>query len=304
MIRTVGDKNYTFTEDVPFEGGITDVFESGITLTAENSMGEAFCTETPKKNDKDIYDRLKALREDSEIKEASDADMALLTIDLDNTLKSRYIYCPDGSWYYSDIITPNCCFIPKNRTGSEQTADELIANAALAVLSGGDTYTLALSSESGITDDNGSPRLNTDLSGICGESVTCYVNERSTKQFYFVGYGDALYYCEQGSRRTDAMTDGVPYYQSFDEYEYFGDPEEKYCRHEFYDIYYPAEEFEGIREPVLLAKRIADEYTFSYGFDAGIADDRYRCEIYRNGSVNNIAVLVDDDGRIVSGYYL
>ena len=64
-------------------------------------------------------------------------------------------------------------------------------------------------------------------------------------KFYFAGNSDDFYYSEESSKRTDAITDGVPYYQNSDEYEYFGNSEEAYCRHEFYDIYYPADNFEG-----------------------------------------------------------
>ncbi len=300
VIQTYGDEIYTFSEDVPFEGEVTDAFESGITLTAENSFDGIMNCELSEGNDKDIYERLKALREDSEIKEGSKTDDALLTINVNNTLKSEYIYCSDGSWYYSDIVTSGCRFIPADMTESALIVDELIAYISLDIISGEDTYTMDLAQVKDTTADRESPRLKTDISDI-GEVVICYIDERSTIEYYYVKYDDNIYYSEEGSSRTDAMVDGEPYYQSFDEYEYFGNSKEKYCRHEFYDIYYPAEEFEGKREPVLLAKRISDGYTFAYGFDLSVAADKYRCEIYR-GDEGSIAVLLDDNGRIASAW--
>ena len=301
QIRTLGEEIFSLTENIPFDGELKDAFDGGITINAENRFGTSFGAEIQSTYDIDIYERLKSLHENSGTENIQYTDGALFTINVDNTLKSQYIYCGDGSWYYSDITTSGCLLVPENKTESALFADELIAHTALNILAEDDKYDIDFSAVRDITEEKGAPRLDTDTSSICGEAVYCYIDDRTRRNFYFAGNNDDFYYSEDSSTRTDVVTDGVPYYQSSDEYEYFGNSEESYCRHEFYDIYYPTDIFEGTWETVPLAKRIADGYTFAGGFNVGVSTEDYRCELYR-GNKDSIAVLLDNDGKIVSAW--
>ena len=300
-IQTFGDVSYSLTEDIPFEGEVTDSFDGGITISAENRFGNSFGAEIQSTYDADIYERLKVMREYSEVQNVQDMKDGLLTVDVKNTLRSKYIYGGDGNWYYSDITNSGCRLIPDDETEAELLADELIAHTALDILAEDDKYDIGFPTASDITAKKGEPRLDTDVSSVSGETVYCYIDDRTRRKFYFARSGDDFYYSEDSSTRTDVMTDGVPYYQSSDEYEYFGNSTEAYCRHDMYDIFYPADAFEGAWETVPLAKRIAGRYTFAYGFDAGICTEDYRCEIYRSTD-DSIAALLDDEGRIVSAW--
>ena len=300
-IQTFGGESYSLTEDIPFEGEVTDSFDGGITINAENRFGNSFCTEIQSTYDVDIYGRLKVMRESSETQTVRDMKDGLLTVGIKNTLKSKYIYCGDGNWYYSDITNSGCRLIPDDKTEAALIADELISHTALDILAEDDKYDIDFSAVRDITEEKGAPRLDTAIPSVCGETVYCYVDDRTRRNFYFARSGDDFYYSEDSSTRTDVMTDGVPYYQSSDEYEYFGNSDDAYCRHDMYDIYYPTDKFEGTWETVPLAKRIADRYTFAYGVNAAVSTEDYRCEIYRSTD-DSIAVLLDDDGRIVSGW--
>ncbi|MBO6303071.1 MAG: hypothetical protein J6N15_11605 [Ruminiclostridium sp.] len=301
LIQTFGDESYYLTEDIPFEGEVTDSFDGGITMTAKNRFGTTFGAEIQSTYDVDIYERLKAMRESSETQTVQDMKDGLLTVDVKNTLRSKYIYCGDGNWYYSDITNSGCRLIPDDKNGSALIADELTAHTALDILAEDDKYDIGIPTVGDITAEKGEPRLNNDISSVCGETVHCYINDRTRRNFYFARSSDDFYYSEDSSTRTDVMTDGVPYYQSSDEYEYFGNSDEAYCRHDMYDIFYPADTFEGTWETVPLAKRIAERYTFAYGFDVGISTDNYRCEIYKSTD-DSIAALLNDEGRIVSAW--
>ena len=301
LIQTFGDESYYLTEDIPFEGEVTDSFDGGITMTAKNRFGTTFGAEIQSTYDVDIYERLKAMRESSETQTVQDMKDGLLTVDVKNTLRSKYIYCGDGNWYYSDITNSGCRLIPDDKNGSALIADELTAHTALDILAEDDKYDIGIPTVGDITAEKGEPRLNNDISSVCGKTVHCYINDRTRRNFYFARSSDDFYYSEDSSTRTDVMTDGVPYYQSSDEYEYFGNSDEAYCRHDMYDIFYPADTFEGTWETVPLAKRIAERYTFAYGFDVGISTDNYRCEIYKSTD-DSIAALLNDEGRIVSAW--
>ncbi len=301
QIRTLGEEIFSLTENIPFDGELKDAFDGGITINAENRFGTSFGAEIQSTYDIDIYERLKSLREHSGTDNIQYTDGVLLTVTVDNTLKSQYIYCGDGSWYYSDITTSGCLLVPENKTESVLFSDELIAHTALNILAEDDKYDIDFSAVRDITEEKGAPRLDTDTSSVCGEAVYCYVDDRTRKNIYFVRNNDDFYYSEDCSTRTDVITDGVPYYQNSDEYEYFGNSGEAYCRHEFYDIYYPTDIFEGTWETVPLAKRIADGYTFAGGFNVGVSTEDYRCELYR-GNKDSIAVLLDNDGKIVSAW--
>jgi len=301
QIRTLGEEIFSLTENIPFDGELKDAFDGGITMIAENSFGTSVRAEIEPFYDLVIYERLKSLRENSGTENIPYTDGALLTVDVDNTLKSQYIYCGNGSWYYSDIVTSGCRLIPDDKTEAALIADELIAHTALDILAEDNKYDIDFSTVRDIMEEKGAPRLDADTSSICGEAVYCYVDDRTRKNIYFVRNNDDFYYSEDCSTRTDVITDGVPYYQNSDEYEYFGNSGEAYCRHEFYDIYYPTDIFEGTWETVPLAKRIADGYTFAGGFNVGVSTEDYRCELYR-GNKDSIAVLLDNDGKIVSAW--
>jgi len=296
QIRTLGEEIFSLTENIPFDGELKDAFDGGITMIAENSFGTSVRAEIEPFYDLVIYERLKSLRENSGTENIPYTDGALLTVDVDNTLKSQYIYCGNGSWYYSDIVTSGCRLIPDDKTEAA-----LIAHTALDILAEDNKYDIDFSTVRDIMEEKGAPRLDADTSSICGEAVYCYVDDRTRKNIYFVRNNDDFYYSEDCSTRTDVITDGVPYYQNSDEYEYFGNSGEAYCRHEFYDIYYPTDIFEGTWETVPLAKRIADGYTFAGGFNVGVSTEDYRCELYR-GNKDSIAVLLDNDGKIVSAW--
>lgn len=301
QIRTLGEESFSLFEDIPFEGELKDAFDGGITMIAENSFGAFVRAEIEPFYDLVIYERLKSLHENSGTENIQYTDGALLTVNVDNTLKSQYIYCGDGSWYYSDITISGCRLIPDDKNQSALLADELIAHTALDILAEDNKYDIDFSTARDITEEKGAPRLDADTSSICGEAVYCYVDDRTRKNYYFARNNDDFYYSEDSSTRTDVVTDGVPYYQSSDEYEYFGNSEETYCRHEMYDIFYPAEIFEGTWEAIPLAKRIADRYTYAYGFKVGVSVEDYYCEIYRS-SDDAVAVLLNDDGKIVSAW--
>ncbi|MBP3857790.1 MAG: hypothetical protein IK990_19475 [Ruminiclostridium sp.] len=280
---------------------VTDSFDGGIRINAENRFGSPFGADIQSGYDTGIYERLKAIRENSGIQTAQKTKDALFTADVKNTLRSRYTYCGEGEWYYSDITNSGCRLIPDDKAGAGIIADEIIAHTALGILSGDYEYEIDFPAPDGGTAETDTPRLDTGDSSVCGETVYCYADDRTRKNFYFAGKDGDFYYSEDSSTRTDVMTDGVPLYQSYDEYEYFGSAEEAYCRHDMYDIFYPADSFEGTWETVPLAERIADRYTFAFGFNAGAGGEKYRCEIYRSTD-DSIAVLLDDDGRIVSGW--
>ncbi len=301
QIRTLGEESFSLSEDIPFEGELADAFDGGMAISAENRFGASVRAEIEPKYDHEIYERMKAMRESSVKQTMQYMKGALLTVNVDNTLKSKYIYCGDGSWYYSDIATSECRLTPDDKSESALLADELIAHTALDILAEDNEYNIYFSPVRDITAEKGASRLDSDTSSACGEVVYCYVSDRTKRNFYFARNNDDLYYSENSSTLTDVVTDGVPLYQNSDEYEYFGNSDEAYCRHDSYDIYYPADTFEGTWEAVPLAKRIADGYTYAYGFDAGVSDKTYRCEIYR-GSDDTVAVLLDNDGKIVSAW--
>ncbi len=280
---------------------VTDIYLGEIAVHAENIFGNHFSAIVQHTYDIDIYNRLKALRESSEMQPTLERKDVLFSVDVNNTLNSKYIYCTDGSWYYSDTSNHGSFMIPADNEKAALIADEIIAHTALDILAKDGKYGIGSSQEADTSEEKNEPLLDTDTSSIYGETAYFYVDDRSTKLFDFAKSGDDIYYLEETSTKTDATISGSTLSTDSDVYEYFGNSDEAYFRRDFYDIYYPADSFEGTFETVPLAKRIADKYTFAYGFNASLSTGDYLCEVYK-GPDDNIAVLLDDDGKIVSGW--
>lgn len=280
---------------------VTDIYLGEIAVHAENIFGKHFSAIVQHTYDIDIYNRLKALRESSEMQPTLERKDVLFSVDVNNTLNSKYIYCTDGSWYYSDMSNHGSFMIPADNEKATLIADEIIAHTALDILAKDGKYGIGSSQEADTSEEKSEPLLDTDTSSIYGETAYFYVDDRSTKLFDFAKSGDDIYYLEETSTKTDATISGSTLSTDSDVYEYFGNSDEAYFRRDFYDIYYPADSFEGTFETVPLAKRIADKYTFAYGFNASLSTGDYLCEVYK-GPDDNIAVLLDDDGKIVSGW--
>ncbi len=280
---------------------VTDIYLGEIAVHAENIFGNHFSAIVQHTYDIDIYNRLKALRESSEMQPTLERKDVLFSVDVNNTLNSKYIYCTDGSWYYSDTSNHGSFMIPADNEKAALIADEIIAHTALDILAKDGKYGIGSSQEADTSEEKNEPQLDTDTSSIFGETAFFYVDDRSTKLFDFAKSGDDIYYLEETSTKTDVTIGGSPLSTDSDVYEYFGNSDEAYFRRDFYDIYYPADSFEGTFETVPLAKRIADKYTFAYGFNASLSTGDYLCEVYK-GPDDNIAVLLDDDGKIVSGW--
>lgn len=280
---------------------VTDLYLGEIEIHAENIFGKHFSAIVQHTYDIDIYNRLKALRESSEMQPTQERKDVLFSVDVSNTLNSKYIYCTDGSWYYSDMSNHGSFMIPADNEKAALIADEIIAHTALDILAKDGKYGIGSSQEADTSEEKNEPHLDTDTSSIFGETAYFYVDDRSTKLFDFAKSGDDIYYLEETSTKTDVTIGGSTLSTDSDVYEYFGNSDEAYFRRDFYDIYYPADSFEGTFETFPLAKRIADKYTFAYGFNASLSTDDYLCEVYK-GPDDNIAVLLDDDGKIVSGW--
>ena len=280
---------------------VTDLYLGEIEIHAENIFGKHFSAIVQHTYDIDIYNRLKALRESSEMQPTQERKDVLFSVDVSNTLNSKYIYCTDGSWYYSDMSNHGSFMIPADNEKAALIADEIIAHTALDILAKDGKYGIGSSQEADTSEEKNDPQLDTDTSSIFGETAYFYVDDRSTKLFDFAKSGDDIYYLEETSTKTDATISGSTLSTDSDVYEYFGNSDEAYFRRDFYDIYYPADSFEGTFETFPLAKRIADKYTFAYGFNASLSTGDYLCEVYK-GPDDNIAVLLDDDGKIVSGW--
>ena len=280
---------------------VTDLYLGEIEIHAENIFGKHFSAIVQHTYDIDIYNRLKALRESSEMQPTQERKDVLFSVDVSNTLNSKYIYCTDGSWYYSDMSNHGSFMIPADNEKAALIADEIIAHTALDILAKDGKYGIGSSQEADTSEEKNDPQLDTDTSSIFGETAYFYVDDRSTKLFDFAKSGDDIYYLEETSTKTDATISGSTLSTDSDVYEYFGNSDEAYFRRDFYDIYYPADSFEGTFETVPLAKRIADKYTFAYGFNASLSTGDYLCEVYK-GPDDNIAVLLDDNGKIVSGW--
>ena len=280
---------------------VTDLYLGEIAVHAENIFGNHFSAIVQHTYDIDIYNRLKALRESSEMQPTLERKDVLFSVDVNNTLNSKYIYCTDGSWYYSDTSNHGSFMIPADNEKAALIADEIIAHTALDILAKDGKYGIGSSQEADTSEEKNEPQLDTDTSSLFGETAFFYVDDRSTKLFDFAKSGDDIYYLEETSTETDVNISGSSLSTDSDVYEYFGNSDEAYFRRDFYDIFYPADSFEGTFETVPLAKRIADKYTFAYGFNASLSTGDYLCEVYK-GPDDNIAVLLDDNGKIVSGW--
>lgn len=275
---------------VSLDGEPEDALLGTLEMTAANVLGEPLEYSFDGKAAADLYKSLRDMHDTAPRSEADAPEDALLTVTADSTLESTYQYLGDGRWYYSDALESGCAL-----TGGEAATDAAYLYTALSFLSDEDTGAFS------VGDAYKKPRIASSDQKRSGEILYCYADDRTTRQYWFNTEDGALYYYEGSATRTDAEIGGAPYYQNTDEYEYFGNAEEAWYRPEMYDVFYPADQFEGEWEPVSLAKRLAQDYRFVGGTEVTRGSDALSCESYRSSS-GSMAVLLDAGGHITAAW--
>lgn len=213
-----------------------------------------------------------------------------------------YFYCGDGIWAYSSEQTGKKLILPDDLEASEMLADKLCFYTVMPTLLSSDEEE-DTEFEADFDQISDSSVMLSDTSVHNEEVLFFYVDDRTTRVYSYTIGDEGIYYYQGTDERTDAEINGVPYHQSLDEYEYFGNSEEAYCRHEMYDVFYVADDFEGEFRPELFAQRIADNYEFAYSFSARADGSDFVCEVFRKDD-ETAYVLLDEDGGIFAAWFL
>lgn len=213
-----------------------------------------------------------------------------------------YAYYGNQIWGYAVNHRNPKYFIPNDGKFSQEIADKLCTYGALNCLSEGEEFTVDFSQIDNVSILPEHDPKNT------GETLYFYQNDRDTIYYDYIIDGDNLYYFQETSRLTDAEVGGSPLYDSSGEYEYATNGKESWYRKEMYDVFYPAEIFEGDYQPEFLADKLKDEYQFEYGFPVHVEIDKdgitpiigNRCEVFRNAEKTAIVLLNEN---IVSAWF-
>ena len=257
------------------------------------------------KDDSIIYE-LDSIYEEAK-KTDSVSKRSLLAVNFDRDYHScTYAYYGGNVWAYA-VNRRNPKYFTIEPSVAEPIIEKLCTYGALSCISNPLTFDEEFSADfSQISNTSKLPEHNPD----CDSETLCfYASRGNTVNYVYSIEGDNLYYYQSDERKTDAEINGTPYYQTTNEYEYATNGKESWYRPEMYDVFYPAESFEGDYQPVFLTERLKNEYRFEHGFPVSVAcnnqnyyNDSDYCEIYRNDN-ETVAVIFNEEKGIQAGWF-
>ena len=130
-----------------------------------------------------------------------------------------------------------------------------------------------------------------------------YINDRDTRTIIIEKQGGGSYYMQETSHLTDVKTDGIPYYQTSDFYEFFMDGKgNAFYRPESYDVFYSPELFEGDESIAPLAKDIAQNEKYLYSFTVKTDGGDLTAEVWQKDSGFSYVLIENGDIRAMWSY--
>lgn len=260
--------------------------------SSKNLFGDDLCCRIP--DAKELYAFVTEVMDDSEKFDAA-ANDKILSVGF-KTEEGEYLlsYSADDVFAWAERSTSEATYFKPDDDTAVKLRDMMIAYSALGYIFEDAEYTVGTEhiKTSYITDIAGS------LPDPYCETRYYYLDDRRTTAFIIQTDGDALFYLQTTSRRTDAVIDDSPYYQDEEFYEYFTDGKGKdFYRPEGYDVFYPAEEFNGDVSPIPFPKSIIESDEYMYSFNIGSDSDDLTVEVWEGDDTTDYLLICNGELR-------
>ncbi len=219
-----------------------------------------------------------------------------------------YSYCGHNDLFKrtrkGDLEKKEPSYFTPDKENAEKLRDMMLAYSVLGIVFKDNDYTVV---PEHIRTDH-IAKIAADIPSDHFEIRYYYVNDRDTRVIFIETEGDKLFYSQETSSRTDVTIEDTPYYQTSDFYDYCTDGKGKaYYRPETYDVFYPAEKFDGDMPVVPLAKSIAENGEYLYSFKVKTDGGELPVEVclyekgisyvmLENGAVKAMWSFNEDDG--------
>jgi hypothetical protein len=277
-------------------------------VRTDNILGSSLSQDLPEPEA--FYSYVKSVQDHSKVINLAD-DPEILTIVFYQDHKPYQLSWCGGSVFSCEYLAQahnkkEPLFFKPEEDAAAELRDWMAAYSALGYVFENDKYA--------IDTEHSETQYMTAMAGripsLYDETRYYYVDDRTTKFCCLETEGDAFYYMEQDSIRTDAVIDGSVYDQTEEFYEYITNGSQKtYYRPDTHDVFYPAEQFDGTWDPVPLAKDITEQQ-YLYTFTVNSGGKEYPVEVWEddgeidycmieNGTVKAMWSLYEDRGMSV-----
>lgn len=254
--------------------------------SSKNLLGDNLCSSIS--GAKELYAFVTEAKNNSETVDDAASDKILtigFKVDGDEYVLS---YSSDNIFAWADRSASEVmCFKPDDDTAA-QLRDMMLAYSALGyILDNAEYSVLPEHTQTNYISDiaSGSPEP-------YFEERYYYLDDRRSTIVIIQTEGDELYYVCETDERTDVKVGDSPYYQEQEFYEYFTDGKDKaFYRPESYDVFYPANEFEGDVSPMPFPKEIVENDEYMYSFDIESESDELTVEVWQSDETTEYLLI-------------
>ncbi len=260
---------------------VQDIYpESGATVRADNILGNLLDQDIPEPDA--FYSYVKSVQDHSKVINKADNSKMLTIVCYQNHKPYQLSWC-GGSVFSWENLAPSYnkrdpVFFKPEEDAAAELRDLMAAYSALGYVFENGGYTI----DTKHSETQYMTAIADSIPSLYDETRYYYVDDRTTQFCCLETEGDAFFYMEENSVRTDAVINGSAYTETEEFYEYFTDGSHKaYYRPDTHDVFYPAEQFDGTWEPVPLAKEITEkQYLYSFTVNAG--GNEYPVEVWQD----------------------
>lgn len=265
--------------------------------SSKNLFGDDLCSKIS--NAKEVYSFVTDVMNDSETAETAAGDK-ILTIGFKADGEEYILAYSSGNIFaWAERSTSKVTYFKPDDDKAAQLRDLMLAYSALGYVLKDTEYTVDTEhmQTSYITD------IANSLPDLYSEARYYYHDDKKSTTFIIQTDGDALFYLQTTDERTDVTIEGSPYYQTQEFYEYFTDGNGKaFYRPEGYDVYYPAEEFEGDVSPIPFPKGISENDKYLYSFKINSDSEDLTVEVWQGSETTEYFFIRNGELRAMWDY--
>lgn len=212
----------------------------------------------------ELYSFVTEVRNNAEVTETEENEKILTVGFKAGEEEYALSYLTDNIFSWAERSGSEVTYFKPDEDKAAQLRDMMLSYSALG-------YVLD-SNEYRVVPEHTETSYLTDLAGSLSdpycETQYYYIDDRRNTCLVIETDGESLFYLQEISMRTDVTVGDSIYYQEEEFYEYLTDGKDKaFYRPESYDVFYPADGFEGDLEPIPLPKYIAENEEYLYSFD-------------------------------------
>lgn len=312
MLTGCGKIDSTGTEDESGNESISDlsVSDNGSSqnkshnvqavTSSVNVLGEKLSA--PISDAEGLYDFVMKAQENAEIVQTA-YDPKLLTVGF-KADEEEYILsaCTDDVFAWAkrnDRKKSEVTFFKPDSDSAAAIRDMMLAYSALGYVLEGTKCSVVPEH----TQTDGIIQMAKELPSAYDELRYYYIDDDTTRLVNIATEGEALYYSQTTSQKTDVTIDDAPYYQDIEFYEYFTNGSDKaFYRPEGYDVYYIAEKFEGDIQPVHFIKEVAEQEKYLYSFTVKTYDADLTVEVWQGDGATDYILIEEGSVKGIWNY--